>query len=91
VKKLLRVLKQRPDLTPVVLLVGGAARDVIPKDRPALFRTKNGGVPVSARLLAGDLPPLTSAIREESVAKKPASKAKKKKRPTRSPRSKPSQ
>lgn len=51
VKKLLALLDQRPDLRPVILLVGGAARDLIPKDRPALFRTKNGGIPVSARLL----------------------------------------
>lgn len=51
VKKLLTLLGKRPDLRPVILLVGGAARDTIPKDRPALFRTKNGGIPVSARLL----------------------------------------
>lgn len=51
VKKLLSLLNKRPDLRPVVILVGGAARKLVPKDRPALFRTKNGGIPVSARLL----------------------------------------
>jgi putative N6-adenine-specific DNA methylase len=51
VKKLLSLLEKRADLRPVVILVGGAARDLVPQDRPALFRTKNGGIPVSARLL----------------------------------------
>ena len=53
VKKLLGLLEKRADLRPVVILVGGAARDLVPKDRPALFRTKNGGIPVSARQLRG--------------------------------------
>lgn len=50
-KKLLSLLERRPDLRPVILLLGGPARELVPKDRPALFRTKNGGIPVSARLL----------------------------------------
>lgn len=50
-KKLLGVLSRRPDLAPVVVLVGGAARELVPKECPALFRTKNGGIPVSARLV----------------------------------------
>ncbi len=50
-KKLLRVLSARRDISPVVVLVGGAARELVPKDRVALFRTKNGGIPVSARLI----------------------------------------
>lgn len=53
IQKLFRVIKARQDLKPVIALVGGAARDAVPKDRPALFRTKNGGLPVSARLLRG--------------------------------------
>lgn len=51
VQGLLEVLKERPDLTPVLALVGGVARDVLPKASRALFRTKNGGLSVSARRL----------------------------------------
>ena len=50
--KLMRVLKKRPDLTPAFVLLGGAGRDAVPQECPALFRTKNGGVSVSARKLA---------------------------------------
>lgn len=53
VQKLMRVLEARPDLKPAVALLGGAAREVVPKSARALFRTKNGGISVSARLLAG--------------------------------------
>jgi putative N6-adenine-specific DNA methylase len=53
VQKLMRVLKARPDLKPAVALLGGAARSAVPKSARALFRTKNGRIPVSARLLAG--------------------------------------
>jgi 23S rRNA G2445 N2-methylase RlmL len=53
VQKLMRVLKARPDLKPAVALLGGAARSAVPKSARALFRTKNGGIPVSARLVAG--------------------------------------
>lgn len=53
VRALLRVLEQRPDLRPVVVLVGGAAQKVVPVNRPALARFKNGGLNVSARLLRG--------------------------------------
>lgn len=52
VKKLLAVLEQRRDLRPCVALLGGEARSAVPKSAPALFRTKNGGIPVSARLLS---------------------------------------
>jgi putative N6-adenine-specific DNA methylase len=51
VRKLLKVLAARPDLQPVIALVGGGAREALPKSAPALFRTKNGGIPVSARRL----------------------------------------
>lgn len=54
IKRLLRLLESRDDLNPVVVLAGGAARQLIPKNKPALFRTKNGGLAVSARLLRGD-------------------------------------
>ncbi len=52
VKKLLRAVDARPDLRPTVALVGGAAKQMVPKDRPALFRTKNGGLSVAARRLS---------------------------------------
>jgi putative N6-adenine-specific DNA methylase len=51
IKSLLRLLENREDLNPVVVLAGGAARQLIPKNKPALFRTKNGGLSVSGRLL----------------------------------------
>ncbi len=54
VQGLLDVLKDRTDLTPVVALVGGVARDVLPKASRALFRTKNGGLSVSARRIRPD-------------------------------------
>ncbi len=49
---LLTVLRRRPDLTPALVLVGGDARKRLPVSAPALFRTKNGGLSVSARLLS---------------------------------------
>lgn len=51
VRDLMTVLKQRPDLRPALALLGGAGRDLVPKECPALFRTKNGGLSVSARRL----------------------------------------
>lgn len=53
VLQFLSVLERRPDLRPVVMLLGGEARHVLPSSAPALFRTQNGGLPVSARLLRG--------------------------------------
>lgn len=52
---LLTALQGRPDLRPVIALVGGDARKALPKNAPALFRTKNGGLSVSARLLTKPL------------------------------------
>lgn len=45
------VLKARPDLRPVVVLVGEGARRALGSEPRAILRTKNGGVSVSARLL----------------------------------------
>jgi putative N6-adenine-specific DNA methylase len=53
IQELQGVLEARTDLKPALVLCGGAARDVLPKSAPALFRTKNGGLAVSARLLRG--------------------------------------
>lgn len=53
VRALLSVLAERPDLRPVVVLVGGAAQKVVPAAHPALVRFKNGGLNVSARLVRG--------------------------------------
>lgn len=55
VQGLLEVLQKREDLTPVVALVGGVARDVVPKASRALFRTKNGGISVSARRIRPEI------------------------------------
>lgn len=49
--KLRRVLARRADLGPVMVLLGGEARQQIPAAAPALFHSKNGGLSVSARLL----------------------------------------
>ena len=51
VKMLLRAVKMRPDLSPVLALVGGPGRELLPKSAPALLRTKNGGLSVSVRRL----------------------------------------
>jgi 23S rRNA G2445 N2-methylase RlmL len=45
------VLKARPDLRPVVVLVGDDARRALGSEPRAILRTKNGGLSVSARLL----------------------------------------
>jgi hypothetical protein len=48
---LVHLLERRPDLRPCALLLGGPARrDLSPNFRAAL-RTKNGGTPVSIRVL----------------------------------------
>jgi len=52
VNQLTPILAKRPDLKPAICLVGGPARNNIEKSRPALFKTKNGGLSVSARLLS---------------------------------------
>ncbi len=49
VESLLQLLRQRPDLDTGLLLVGGAARDLLPQEWSAQLRTKNGGLSVSAR------------------------------------------
>ncbi len=50
-ESLLGVLERRPDLRPVVLLVGGAARKKLPPSFRAALRTQSGGQNVSVRVL----------------------------------------
>ncbi len=51
IRRLLRVLRERPDLRPVGALVGGVAKRMLPGSFQALFQTKNGGLPVAFRVL----------------------------------------
>jgi putative N6-adenine-specific DNA methylase len=48
---LLHLLDRRPDLRPCALLLGGPARRDLPPSFAAVLRTKNGGMPVSIRVL----------------------------------------
>ncbi|OQX69168.1 MAG: hypothetical protein B6A08_06755 [Sorangiineae bacterium NIC37A_2] len=52
IRRLLRVLRERPDLRPVGALVGGVAKRMLPGSFQALFQTKNGGLPVALRVLS---------------------------------------
>jgi putative N6-adenine-specific DNA methylase len=48
---LVHLLERRPDLRPCALLLGGPARRDLSPSFAAVLRTKNGGTPVSIRLL----------------------------------------
>lgn len=48
---LVHLLERRPDLRPCALLLGGPARRDLPPSFAAVVRTKNGGTPVSIRVL----------------------------------------
>lgn len=53
VRSLIRLTRERPDLRPVVALVGGEAKRMIPQGWARAMDFQNGGLSVSVRVLGG--------------------------------------